>query len=251
MPKKYIEHCLKSLENQTLGKEHFCVYLALNGPKETFEEYIGTLLKEMTFSCVYFYLERSGVSFARNQLLEKSEERYIVFLDDDDIISDNYLENLLLVTSQKYMGISSIYEFKSDVQHLSKNYIGLSYKNLATIEESKYKTRKYFSSPCAKMLHRDMIGNIKFDTNLKNSEDGLFMAMISKNIKGTLKTNEKTAYYVFRRNESASQMKRTFFMRINLAIYLSKRYLKLFFTPCYDKIFIATRIIATLRYALK
>ncbi len=43
-PANYLEKCLVSLENQTLTKDKYKVYIALNGPKDDFEKYILSLL---------------------------------------------------------------------------------------------------------------------------------------------------------------------------------------------------------------
>lgn len=243
-PGNYIEKCLRSIENQTLKKKNFCVYIALNGSSEKYKIYIEKILEDITFNFKFFYLEKAGVSNARNFLLDNSYEEYIVFLDDDDLISENYLENLLDVVKENYIGISNIYNFKKNLKKLEENYIGKTYKKLNGIETSKFKIRKYFSNPVAKIIHRKMIGKIRFDTKLKIGEDSLFMTMISKNIKGIMKTNENTCYYVYQREGSASRGKKR---EKTEKKYLLKIFLKLIFNSKYDRIFILTRIVAILK----
>lgn len=250
-PKEYFRRSLNSIENQTLSKNKFCVYIALNGPKKPYEDYIFDILKEMTFCCRYIYLEKSGVSNARNRLLDYSEEEFITFIDDDDVISKNYLEGLLDVSTKQYIGISNVYGFEFDIDNLKKNYIGCSYIKLEKFETSKFKIRKYFSSPWAKIIHREMIGDIRFDIKLKNDEDSLFMAMISKNITGIHKSNFETYYYVYERLNSASRKKRSLYDKVNTCRYLLKKYFSLLKMKEYNKVFILTRIAATLKNTLK
>ncbi len=245
-PKEYLERCFKSIENQSLNKEQFCVYIGLNGPKELYEEYVLKSLQKMTFKYKYIYIVEAGVSNTRNILLDKSTEEFVTFIDDDDLISHNYLENLLEVSTDRYMGISNIYNFKSDINYLVNNDIGMSYKTLENTETSKFKIRKYFSGPCAKLISRRMIGAIRFDTNLKNGEDSLFMIMISKNIEGTHKSSKETCYYVYERPESASRRKRKFYERLQVCMYLWEKYFSLLKVKEYDNVFILTRFVATL-----
>lgn len=250
-PDNYIKKCFNSFENQTIHKDKFCVYVALNGSKKSYEKYIFKLLEKVSFDNKYIYIEQAGVSNARNKLIEASVEDFIVFIDDDDIVSENYLENLLKVSTKTSMGVSNAFEFKNDIKNLEEYFVGKSFVNLKDEELSKYKSRKYFSLPCAKMLHRDMIQDIRFDTNLKKNEDSLFMATISKNIKSIKKTSKETCYFVYTRENSVDRSKIEFFTEFKMNIYVLKKYIKLFFHKDYEKIFIATRIAATLIKIMK
>lgn len=246
-PRGYFERCLISLENQTLDKKCFTVYIALNGPKDDYEKFIFELLGRVSFNYKYIFLEQAGVSKARNTLLDLSREEFIVFLDDDDLVSENYLESLSVFSTNKFMAISSIFNFEEDVKNLKENYIGRTFDLLDDTETSKYKTRKYFSSPMAKMIHRSMIQDIRFDDNVSKGEDSLFMAMISKNVLGVRKVNTVASYFVFERSGSASRKKIRKSKEIKTICYLTIQYLVLFFKNDYEKLFILTRIMATLK----
>lgn len=250
-PVEYIEACFNSFEKQTLSKDKFCIYVALNGPKDNYEEYILKLLLKMSFEYKYIYIREAGVSNARNNLLDISNEKYVVFIDDDDQVSENYLENLLSASSEKYIGISNIYNFEKEVAEKKENYIGKTFRILKDKETSKYKIRKYFSSPVAKIIHREMIQDIRFDEKVSKGEDSLFMAMISKNISGIRKTSNDTCYYVFERVGSATRQKIDKKREIKTIFYLTFQYMKLFFRRDYQKIFILTRVGATLLKLIK
>lgn len=247
-PADYIESCLASLERQKLSKDKFKVYIALNGPKENFEEVIFSALKSTSFEYEFFYLEKSGVSNARNFLINNSSEEYIVFVDDDDVLSDNYLSDLISVTNSDFMGICNTKNFEFSVEAAKENFMSRSYVDLKSVEVSKFKSRKYYSSPWAKMLHRKMISNFRFDERVTHGEDALFMATISKNIAGVQKVSSDACYYVYERPNSASRKKPNRLDELKRIQYLTVKYIKLFFQPGYSKLFIATRIAATFRY---
>lgn len=246
-PKDYFLRCLQSLEKQKISKDDFCVYIALNGVKSPYEKFIKEMLISFNFNYQYFYLEQAGVSKARNYLIDKSIEEYIVFVDDDDVLSENYLNNLLEVSSRDYMGISNTLSFDVSLDSIKANFVGDSFNNLSFLELSKFKSRKYYSSPWAKMLHRDQIGKIRFNEGLKRHEDSFFMAQISKNIKGVKKTSKDTFYYVYEREGSASREKINILEELKYQVYLYNKYLILLLNPNYNKLFIATRIAATVK----
>ena len=249
-PEDYLLRCFKSLEKQTISKDCFCVYIALNGPGNPYEMIIHSFLSQFTFRYKYIYLEKSGVSHARNCLIDLSSEPFIAFIDDDDLISDNYLSNLLMVADNKYMAISNISSFEKNIDECIVNYIGTSFSKIKDIEISKYKSRKYYSSPWAKLLHRDMIAHTRFNTALSLGEDSLFMTEISNRIKGVVKTTDNTYYYVCNREGSATRKKTNLGKEIKRLIFLEKKYLCMIFGN-YDKVFILTRVLATFRHLKK
>lgn len=246
-PQEYLKQCLKSIDVQTLSKDKFCVYIALNGDKIPYENEILSLLKSHSFKSEYVYIEEPGVSNARNQLIDFSKEKFVAFVDDDDLISANYLNDLLKVSTDKSVGIAKVYSFKESIDAATNHRIGASYEKLCLSEASKFKARKYYSPICAKLIHRDIIGDIRFDINVKNGEDSLFMATISKSIEKLCKPHEEACYYIYERPESASRKEIPLNNRIKNYIYLIIEYLKLLFLPRYDRWFILTRIVATLK----
>lgn len=244
-PDWYLERCLESLDKQSLSKEFFKIYIALNGPKDNYEDFIFSILNKYNFKYKYIYLEINGVSNARNKLLEISSEEYISFVDDDDVLSSNYLEELLLKISPNEIAISNIFNFSDSLEDLHENYIGKSFLKLNNHEISILKCRKFFSSPCAKLIHRKIIGSSRFNTKLKIGEDSVFMAEISKRVKGLRKTNSTACYYVYERVGSASRKKETRSEELKIIAYLIFIYSKMLYNG-YSIPFILTRIAAAL-----
>ena len=244
-PGDYIIRCLQSIEEQTLQKKLFKVYIALNGSDKSFEVYLRNILQKFHFTYVLFFLEQAGVSNARNFLIENSKEDFITFVDDDDQLSPNYLEELLNASSETVLGISNVYNFENSIDEYKENYIGKCFSKLQPITKSKYKSRKYFSSPVAKLIHRNIISDTRFDTKLSIGEDSLFMAKLSPRVEAVKKTKESACYYVFERANSVTRKKVVVKAELKRFVYLLIEYGKLFFNKSYDKIFILTRIFAT------
>lgn len=245
-PGDYIVRCLQSIESQTLDKDFFKVYIALNGSAKSFERYLQNVLNEFSFQYELFFLKSAGVSNARNFLIGNSTEEYVVFVDDDDVLSSNYLEELLQVSDIITMGIANVYNFSESIDKVSESYIGKSFKKLDEVTASKYKSRKYFSSPWAKMIHRSIIGNLRFDTKLAIGEDSLFMAQISNRVKAVRKADGSACYYVYEREGSATRRKVHKSKEFKRIIYLLAEYTKMLLSFRYGALFVMTRIAATL-----
>ena len=95
-PQAYLWECLDSLVAQSLSKDDFEVVLVLNGCKEPWkgeiEDYIEKSMRGMNVN--FIQTDVPGVSNARNVALDNARGEYIAFIDDDDFISENYLETL-------------------------------------------------------------------------------------------------------------------------------------------------------------
>ncbi len=251
-PEAYIEACLRSLQGQTLSKDAFVVYVALNGIKQPYFSYLQRLLQASTLQYKLFYIESAGVAHARNQLMDKSSEPYIVFLDDDDILSANYLAELIElagITDNSIVASNSL-SFYNHVNNPEPNFITVSFQKLNKTEISKYKTRKYYSTVWAKMIPRQVIKENRFDERLSIGEDSLFMALISTNVHIMYKTSEHACYFVNERQGSVTRRHLSRIGEINRCAYLFKEYSKLLFKPGYNKVFILSRLVATLIHHL-
>ncbi|MBE0448933.1 MAG: glycosyltransferase [Actinobacteria bacterium] len=244
-PGGYLFNCLESIENQTLNKNLFKVYIGLNGERAPYYQFIQDTLNGFSFDYELIYIEPTGVSNARNALIEISTEDFIVFIDDDDVVSPSYLEELLKVSSKDVMGIANIYNFENTTEEKKPNYIGRTFQTIVDGESSKFKVRKYFSSPWAKMIHREMIGPHRFDIKVAKGEDSLFMALLSPNVKSVKKTCDDACYFVHERVGSVTRRKTLLHSEIKTLNYLTLQYLHFLFTPQYDLPFIATRLAAT------
>src|SRR5690554_301118 len=247
----YFEDCVRSLAAQTLSKDDFHVYVALNGPESFYLSYLEKTFNKSQLNYSVFHLPEPGVSAARNFLIEKSCEPYICFVDDDDFLDPLYLESLLVASDEKTIGLANVKAFEGDIRLSRLNYIGESYSNLSYYESSILKTRKYFSSPWAKLIHRSIVGETTFDQRLSKGEDALFTAKLSKRVGGVRKASPEVVYYVRERPGSASRRRTKKMDEVKRFFYLELCYLKLLFSSGYAKAFIITRMIATFLQLLK
>lgn len=99
----YIEKCINSIMIQTFSE--FEVLLVDDGSTDNSREIIESLIKsDSRFN--YIYKENGGVASARNLGLEKAKGEYLCFIDGDDYLENNYLQELFDAVSDKNASFS-------------------------------------------------------------------------------------------------------------------------------------------------
>ena len=177
---KYLRQCLDSILSQSFS-DWECILVddgSGDGSAQICDEYAN---KDARFRT--FHQENAGVSSARNFGIEKASGEYLVFLDSDDFLENNCLENLL---DRKFIPDLTVFAF-SKVQ--DGNVIGI--KKLQTIfsdnpEQVKeillsMKVNSYtsdaFCFPWNKLFRLTLIkdNDVKFPLDIHLREDEIFM----------------------------------------------------------------------------
>lgn len=248
-PKEYyLRWCLESLSKQTIDKNIFKLYICLNGSDSLYKKLVLEILEGFEFNYELLEIEEAGVSNCRNFLISHTSEEYVTFIDDDDKVSPDYLQELLSVTSPESMGISKLVNF--DKSELMLHPVNAVYDNLKDVEVNKVKCRTFFNTMTGKMFHRSMFEGWKLDPHLKNGEDSLFLAQISCNVKFIHKTKSDVFYHIYLREDSASRKVTSFSYIKNNTMYLIQEYSKLLTSSSHSKLFILTRILAAFKVFL-
>ncbi|MDY6371069.1 MAG: glycosyltransferase family 2 protein [Bacteroidales bacterium] len=209
-PKEYLWDCLDSLRSQTFSKDSFEVLIILNGCCEPYYGEIEVYLhKHNELKCRLIQTDTGGVSNARNIGLDESKGDYICFIDDDDFVSPNYLDELYKHAGKDTIPVCRPLSFIDGTEeytdyNITKDYD--KYYNMGKV--AFYKPRRFFNGPVYKLIHRDIIRDRKFDTRFKNGEDSLFMFLISDRIKYVEFADKTTVYYRRVRQNSATQSKK-------------------------------------------
>ena len=204
-PESYFRECLDSLWKQTLGHSCFEVIIVLNGCDEPYRSNITTWLKEAPsdIDVCLLQTDKGGVSNARNMGIKEAHGNYIAFIDDDDWLSDNYLENLLRLSDDGTIVVANVKNFDENNSKYIDDYIARAYKKNACRKKITLMSgRSFFSSCACKIIPKRVIGSHRFNTRFSQSEDALFMATLSKNVRAISLAPSDTIYY--RRTRSGS-----------------------------------------------
>jgi len=223
-PGDYLFACLDSVCNQTLNTELYEVIIILNGDKDPYWKIIENYILNKQISIALYYTDKLGVSNARNVGLDFAKGEYVTFIDDDDIVSPSYLEGLLAVSSSTCVGCANSYKFFDDIKNCFSFEWTNTFLKLQDKEFSFWRFRQYLSPPWMKLIHKDIIDNNRFDTSMRISEDSLFCATISCNIKIMKCANADVIYYIRERDGSATRKR----MKISYVIKLTIRKIYLF-----------------------
>jgi glycosyltransferase involved in cell wall biosynthesis len=248
-PGDFLIDCLSSIERQTLSFSGFKVTIVLNGNKEPYYSNIEATLRDFSFSFSLIYTEEKGVSKARNIGIERTSYPYIVFLDDDDILTENYLEQLFLNARPDSIVVSNVLGFIENNKNTIKDYLSFEQKFQST---NLLKYRKYLSNSCCKLIPREIIKDNRFDLSLSKGEDALFMFSLSHRIVSIVSTNPDVIYFRRIRPFSASRTKYSLFKEIGIGLQQQWRYTTLYirnFTEYSFALYIS-RILAVLKVVL-
>jgi glycosyltransferase involved in cell wall biosynthesis len=251
-PQEYLFNCLDSLCLQTLNKDQFEVIIVLNGPKNPYFDLIDSYI-QTHFDIINIrtlYSDIPGVSNARNKGIDEALSKYITFIDDDDVVSKTFLEELLAKAHEDCLVISNVYGIDDTTGKAYEYLLSKEYKKIARIETPSFFTARRLLSPVwCKIIPQKVINGDRFPTDFALGEDSLFMFNISRRIKDIRITSPDAVYYVRHRNGSASRRHYSYWFRILLAFRTTFRYFFIYIrTPfSYNFPFFMTRIAATLR----
>ena len=192
---KYLRKTLDSLYNQSY--KDFEVILVNDGSidksLQICEEY---QLKNKNTKLIT--LQNSGVSNARNEGLKNAKGEYICFWDSDDIIDNNYLEEMIKLINDSDIGICS-YEVIKNKNNESKIIHSMNNKSVKEVFVSLI-LNELLNPLWNKIYKKEIIKkyNIKFDKNINWGEDLLFNIEYLSHCHGVSTTNLVLYQYYLR-----------------------------------------------------
>jgi len=175
-----IEKCLNSIVNQSY--KNLEIILINDGSTDNSEE-ICKIFKEKDSRIIYIKKKNSGAADTRNQGIKISNGKYIIFIDSDDYISNDYIEKMYNTMKKNNVGIaiSGYTEINEDGTN-KKISLFNKYEKVYYFNEYINDFINYAYFTCVKMLiEKEKIKNIRFNKKLKFGEDILFAFNLLKN----------------------------------------------------------------------
>lgn len=174
----YIEECIKSIINQ-ITKYKFEVLLIDDGSTDE----TAKIIKKYTnyFKVRLFEKENRGIGAARNTGLRQAKGKYVMFVDSDDILLPNTIEQLLKESKDGYydiVGGNYQYLFENgktcDVRYLSnKDY-------RINLEKTRDFILKIDGVTCTKIYKREIWNQILVPENIHFEDTVLRMTVFRK-----------------------------------------------------------------------
>ncbi len=198
----YLKKCFESIILQTY--KNFEVLLINDGSTDksglVCDSYVQ---KDKRFKV--FHNVNTGVSYSRNYGIKKALGKYILFIDSDDTIKKNYVEELVKCIDDEtdlcICSINDVYEKYCKPRVISKKLSGKFYNDY-------YILISLLKVPFAKIYKKEIIdkNNILFPINISRGEDQIFNFCYYNNVKH-YKFCKNTAYnYFHRKNISLSKV---------------------------------------------
>lgn len=149
----------------------------------------GIVSQDARFRCIH--QPNSGVSAARNRGMEEATGDFVMFLDADDMIPPNYLQELLRTCENADIAVCDVV-----VKEAGDETNRFSYPSCVLTQAEALNallTRQTINSgPCAKIFRRELLASLAFPP-LKAYEDILFVKDAFSKARRIAVTN-KTAY---------------------------------------------------------
>ncbi len=228
-PQSYLWKCLESMNAQTVDKGYFEVILVLNGCKDPYlSQILNWATKHKSLNLKVIQTDLGGVSNARNKAIDIAKGEYITFVDDDDYLSPTCLQEMLDIANPETIALCNTIGFYDDGREkiIPQTIV---FQESSTKGKVPYnKIRAYYSIPWAKLIHKSIIGDRRYNTNFKNGEDCLYMFLLSNRYKYVNFTSKNATYYHRYRENSAIAA-----LSFNKAIFLNTTKLIAEYTKIY------------------
>ena len=198
----YIEDCINSVISQT--KKELEIIIINDGSTDNTLEIVK---KYKDKRIKLFTTKNNGIGKTRNMGLKKAQGKYIFFLDSDDYIAKDAMENLYkkAIDLKADIVVGNMLRLKDD-NSLTKDEINFPEGNL---DNNKTQIFEIPLGPCGKLFKKDIL-TVNFSEEYKY-EDVPFTANAIKNSKKTIKCNDYIYYYRIHDNsETTSMDKRVF-----------------------------------------
>lgn len=178
----YLERCIKSLINQSY--KNLEIILVNDGSKDN-SKLICEKYKGKDNRIKVINQENKGVSIARNRGIEESKGIFLTFVDGDDWIESDYIKIMVdkIINTNADMifcGFNKIY--KNNIEKINL----MSQESTMTNREflkSILRVQNGCGNIWAKLIRKDIVKDIRFESNLIVAEDALFNLKLCKNIR--------------------------------------------------------------------
>lgn len=230
---------LDSIRNQKgIDLDLVEIVIVVNGEKDSTIDKVANFSKKYNHLDINLsYTDMIGASEARNIAIKKATKEYLVFCDDDDLLSQEYLSGLYNIRGLDSIGFCSIYDMTESGKIIKDNNINR--KLAVSLTDNKYNVDNFTSAItmiASKIIPTKNIKEMLFDKQLRSGEDVVFFAdyYVGYNPKLIMCSNEETYYIRRLRDNSVSRQKMSFDFNVNQRLDVIKSLLSLK-TPKYEK----------------
>ena len=200
---RYIERCINSLLNQTCKEIE--IIMIDDGSRDNSAEIIKDYQKKYE-NIRYIYQENSGPGVARNRAIRQAVGKYILFVDSDDYVSEDYIEELVETAEKNeselvITGYTLVYE-----NDRKEKIVVPKFYESKKAEEWAYR----ISACCSRMYSREfwLRNQINFSEERDARAEDVPIVLLTNVIAKNIAIVKKAGYYYFQHSESAMNNKK-------------------------------------------
>lgn len=201
---KYLEECINSVVNQTIGFNHIQLILVNDGSKDNSKKIMDVMAKKYdNIEVLHLKESHKMAGFARNEGIELAKGEFMMFLDSDDFYHEKACELMCHIMEKENADIVTA-NYKCTEQNGIPWQKEMFDRNIYQTQELREPSEKFFylycPSACLKIFRTKMIkeNGIKF-LNGVPAEDAYFTSMaLSKSEK--IYYLDEPIYFYRRRN---------------------------------------------------
>ena len=206
---KYISKLLDSLINQTINPELFDAIFIVNGEKDSTSDIIKEYQKKYPKINIILTYSDKGACNACNHGINISKREYTIFIDDDDFISENYLERLYKYAKPNRIVIGTLLDINEDTKEIQESYLTPPLLKTSGIIKNAYNFMPDILVITAnKLIPTTKIKKTKFNAVLNSGWDISYYARFYPNHSFefyVIDKSENATYYRLLRKKSASR----------------------------------------------
>ncbi len=168
---KYLCRCIETLINQSY---HNIEIILIDDGSEDSSRDICQYYALIDYRIKTFFKDNGGVSSARNLGIEKASGKYLLFVDADDYVEPNYVNDLVLAIEENsceivICGIKDVFNNKVKCRTTRGKITG-------SFERDYFAIIDFLCVPVGKIYRKEIIenNNIRFLDNLSYAEDEVF-----------------------------------------------------------------------------
>lgn len=200
----YLEKCVNSVLNQTfIDFELILIDDGSSDKSSLICESFGDEDKRIKI----IHQSNQGVSSARNTGLDICKGDYVMFIDSDDWINEDFCDTLMSQVSYAdfVIGGYTTLNFNENLEYAMKRKKIIFPNQLGDCFDEMYENN-FFNAPFSKIYRKELIGNQRFDTSVLLGEDFLFNLEYLSKCKIII-ISETTGYYYNCMNVGAATKK--------------------------------------------
>lgn len=175
---EYLEKCINSIIQQTYSNWEL---ILINDGSIDKSETICKKYSNQYNNIYYYYKINEGVSIARNFGITKAKGKWIIFIDSDDYIKEDYLYQFITDNDNDYDMIVGGYNVfgisKENIKPASSKVITIEYQNFSFIDVQENNPNiNILYHICGKLYNKKIIDEYKisFSKKMKLAEDTCF-----------------------------------------------------------------------------